>query len=230
MNICVFKRYELKYLLTKSQYFNVLREVAKHLTADKHGQSTIQSLYYDTDDYRLIRRSLEKPEYKEKLRLRSYGLAREDDTVFLELKKKCSGIVYKRRIETSVNEIKINSLGDSQISKEIAYFSSFYKNLSPKVLLLYDRTAYFGEGDLRVTFDNNIRYRTDRLSLCAGLDGTSVLPDGKILMEIKTGTSIPLWLVKILSKEHVVKTSFSKYGEAYKMERLQIATEVKKVG
>lgn len=230
MNICVFKRYELKYLLTPTQYFNVLNEAGKFLTADIHGKSTIQSLYYDTDDYRLIRRSLEKPEYKEKLRLRSYGLAREDDTVFMELKKKCSGVVYKRRIEISEKAIGKNALGESQISKEIAYFIKFYPKLSPKMLLLYDRTAYFGEGDLRITFDSNIRYRTDRLSLSEGLDGLPLRTDGKILMEIKTGTAIPLWLVRILSKEQIVKTSFSKYGEAYKLEHLLNTTEVKKVG
>ncbi len=231
MNICVFKRYELKYLLTLTQYYNVLKEAKDNLIMDRHGESTIQSLYYDTDDFRLIRRSLEKPEYKEKLRLRSYGLANENDTIFMELKRKCSGVVYKRRIEISSNAIKDNDLGNNQISKEIVYFMNFYKNLRPKMLLLYDRIAYFGEGDLRITFDRNIRYRTDRLSLSAGLDGTPIFDNEKILMEIKTGTSIPLWLVQILSKEQITKTSFSKYGEAYKIQKSSInIKEENKVG
>ncbi len=230
MNICVFQRYEFKYLLSASQYCNLLREASPYLTADSHGKSTVQSLYYDTDDYRLIRRSLEKPDYKEKLRLRSYGLAREGDAVFLELKKKCCGVVYKRRIETSVKDIKENRLGEGQISREIEYFNLFYRGLSPKMLLLYDRAAYFGKDDLRVTFDSNIRYRTDRLSLSAGLDGTPVINDGRILMEIKTDTAIPLWLAKILSREKIVNTSFSKYGEAYKAELPLKTKEVKKVG
>lgn len=230
MNICVFKRYELKYLISQNQYYSVLKEIKKHLSADKHGKSTIQSLYYDTDDFRIIRRSLEKPDYKEKLRLRSYGLAGEDDMVFMELKKKCSGVVYKRRIEISGRAVKSNNLGESQISKEIAYFAQFYKKITPKMLLIYDRTAYTGNGDLRITFDSNIRYRTDRLSLSAGLDGIPIIRDDKILMEIKTGTAIPMWLVKILSKYQIAKTSFSKYGEAYKIEQQFSAEEVRKVG
>lgn len=230
MNICVFQRYELKYILTKKQYANILNETRQYLKADEHGKSTIQSLYYDTDDFRLIRHSLEKPKYKEKLRLRSYGLAKENDTVFLELKKKCNGIVFKRRIETTIKLLDNNVLGNNQISNEIAYFTEFYQNLNPKMLLLYDRTAYFGDGDLRVTFDNNIRYRTDRLSLSEGLDGIPLQSEDIVLMEIKTGTAIPIWLAKILDKEKIYKTSFSKYGEAYKIEYLKEFMEVKKVG
>lgn len=229
MNICVFKRYELKYLLDEEQYENVLRAAEGYLKADKYGQSTIQSLYYDTDNFRLARRSLERPPYKEKLRLRSYGLAKDGDTLFLELKRKSDGVVYKRRIEISDEAARSRDFGDSQIGKEIAYFFGFYNDLSPKILLLYDRTAYFGKGDLRVTFDKNIRYRTDRLSLSSGLDGKPIRTDGKILMEIKTGTAIPLWLAHILSGEHIAKTSFSKYGEAYQIEQPLKAKEVNNI-
>ena len=234
MNIYVFKRYELKYLITPTQYLAIMREARQYLTPDAHGEATVQSLYYDTDDYRLIRRSLEGPEYKEKLRVRSYGLAHEGYTVFIELKKKCSGIVYKRRIEAKFSDGEnistVISSDGSQISREIAYFMDFYGDPRPKMLLLYDRTAYFGEGDLRITFDRNIRYRTDRLSLDASLDGRPVRSDGRILMEVKTGTAIPLWLTGILSRERIFKTSFSKYGEAYKIERSSNIAEVQKVG
>ena len=88
MCICVFKRYKLKYVLTPAQYEAVLARAAARLRPDEYGRTAIQSLYYDTDDFRLIRRSIEKPEYKEKLRLRSYGLAGADDRVFLELDRK----------------------------------------------------------------------------------------------------------------------------------------------
>lgn len=234
MNNCVFKRYELKFFLTPGQYAAFMNAVGNRLCEDKHGESTVQSLYYDTDDYRLIRRSTEKPVFKEKLRVRSYGLAGDNDAVFIELKRKYKGVVYKRRLETKpsfVNEYLYGGITDGgQISREIAYFARFYGRLSPKMLLLYDRTAYFGEGDLRVTFDRNIRYRTQRLTLSGGLDGIPLVPYGKILMEIKTGTAIPLWLAKILSAEKIVKTSFSKYGEAYKEQLLNRNTEVKKVG
>lgn len=237
-NICVFKRYEYKYLLSAEQYFAVVSELGKYMTADAHGKSTIQSLYYDTDDYLLVRRSLEKPIYKEKLRLRSYGQAKDGDEVFLELKKKYDGVVFKRRIQLTAADagdaiFDYVRAQNSQIAKEITYAVDLYKTLSPKILLIYDRTAYFGkdkESSLRVTFDTNIRYRTDRLTLAGGDDGKPIRSDGKILMEIKTGSSIPLWLCKVLSANNIHKISFSKYGSAYKIERNNQLTEVKQVG
>lgn len=237
-NICVFKRYEYKYLLTAEQYFAVLSELDKHMIADKHGKSTIQSLYYDTDNFLLVRRSLEKPNYKEKLRLRSYGQAKGDDEVFLELKKKYDGVVFKRRIQLTAADAE-RGLFDyvraqtEQIAKEITYAIDLYKTLSPKILLLYDRTAYFGssaESGLRVTFDTNIRYRTDRLTLAGGTDGMPVRSDGKILMEVKAGTAIPLWLCRLISSNDIRKTSFSKYGSAYIIEHNKELLEVKQVG
>lgn len=237
-SICVFKRYEYKYLLTAEQYFAVVNEIEKHMATDKYGKSTIQSLYYDTDDYLLARRSLEKPEYKEKLRLRSYCQAKGDDEVFLELKKKYDGIVFKRRIELTAADAE-RGLFDyvrtqpHQIAKEITYAIDLYKTLAPRILLLYDRTAYFGKKEdkgLRVTFDTNIRYRLDRLNLCGGTDGKLLRSDGKILMEIKAGASIPLWLCGLVSSLGIRKTSFSKYGTAYTIEHDNIITEVKQVG
>lgn len=230
MCICVFRRYELKYVLTPAQYEAVLARAAARLRPDEYGRTAIQSLYYDTDDFRLIRRSIEKPEYKEKLRLRSYGLAEADDKVFLELKKKCSGVVYKRRIETTPRALANGETNGGQIGREIDYFEKFYGDLSPKALLIYDREAYFGEGDLRVTFDHNVRYRTEELTLGTGLYGTPLFSRGEVLMEIKTGAAIPLWLTKILSEERIYKTSFSKYGTAYEREAEKKLLEVKKVG
>lgn len=236
-NNCVFKRYEYKYLLTAEQYFAVLSEIEKRMAADRYGKSTIQSLYYDTDDYLLARRSLDKPEYKEKLRMRSYRQAKGDDEVFLELKKKYDGVVFKRRIQLTASQAE-RGLFDyvreqtDQIAKEITYAIDLYKTLAPRILLLYDRTAYFDKDDssLRVTFDTNIRYRTDRLTLCGGTDGKPVRSDGKILMEIKAGASIPLWLCRLVSSLGIRKTSFSKYGTAYTIEHDNLMTEVKQVG
>lgn len=218
MNILTFNRYELKYLLNREQYFKLMQIIEPRLIKDKHGISSIQSLYYDTNDFRLIRRSLQKPDYKEKLRLRSYGKAKDGDTVFIELKKKCDGIVYKRRAEyqySSIQDITFPSLASNQIQKEIEYFIHYYPNLDRRFLLIYDRQAYFGENSLRVTFDDNIRYRTEDLTLNQSLDGKRLLDDNLILMEIKTSTSIPLWLSKGMSENEIKKTSFSKYGRAY---------------
>ena len=230
MCICVFKRYELKYVLTSSQYETVLARTKQYLKPDEYGRTTIQSLYYDTDDFRLIRRSIEKPEYKEKLRLRSYGLAGADDKVYLELKKKYLGVVYKRRIETTPAALASRETDGGQIGKEIEYFRAFYGNLGPKALLIYDREAYLGDGDLRVTFDHNVRYRTEALTLDEELYGTPLFMRGEVLMEIKTSAAIPLWFTKILCDEKIYKTSFSKYGTAYETEADKKLREVRKVG
>ncbi len=221
----VFKRHEIKYLLTPMQYALIIRELSKHLFVDEYGETTIQSLYYDTDTWLLIRNSIERPFYKEKLRARSYGLATPDKKIFLELKKKCDKVVFKRRISIKAEELApfINfgvGAENGQIEKEIRYFCQFYGGLKPAMLLLYDRTAYLcPNSDLRVTFDRNIRYRTDRLDLCSGLDGELLLPNDEIMMEIKTSGAYPMWLVKLLNENGVYKTSFSKYGTAYQLEQ-----------
>ena len=230
MCVTVFKRYELKYLLDAETFKELLKRTAGRLHADEYGKTTVLSLYYDTDDYRIIRRSLESPCYKEKLRLRSYGILNENNSAFLELKKKYRGVVYKRRVKLSLGEVINGTAGSGQIANEIDYFKRFYGNPVPKFLIIYDRIAFVGENGLRVTFDTDIRYRTARLSLNSGLDGTRIIGDDKILAEIKTGTAIPLWLSEILSELKIYKTSFSKCGEAYKAELNKNKTEVKKVG
>lgn len=218
----VFKRYEIKYKLTPRQFAVVSEEVSRHLAEDEYGMTTIQSLYYDTDTRLLVRNSIEKPFFKEKLRARSYGPASPDKDVFLEIKRKCDDVVFKRRI--AIREKNLSAFVDfgigaiGQIENEIRYLCRFYGGLKPSMLLLYDRTAYYDKNsgsDLRITFDRNIRYRTRRLDLCSELDGTLLLPDGEILMEVKTGGGYPVWLINLLDENGIYKTSFSKYGTAY---------------
>ncbi len=219
----VFKRYELKYLLTEKQKQSVLQAMADYMELDQYGRTTIRNIYFDTDNYRLIRRSMEKPAYKEKLRIRSYKRAKAHSTVFVELKKKYDSIVYKRRISLPESEAMQWVLGqrhchkDTQISEEVDYFLEFYQTLCPAVFLSYEREAYFAKdgSDFRVTFDDNILCRQEDISLESSVYGTPLLPEGKVLMEIKCSGGIPLWMTKVLSQERIYKTSFSKYGTAY---------------
>ncbi len=222
-DITIFKRHEVKFLLDKEQRKLFEEAIQDRMIPDSHGENTVCNIYYDTPDYRLIRHSLEKPVYKEKLRLRSYGRVDEDKKVFLELKKKYEGIVYKRRIR--IREIdaidflegRIKNPNTSQIGKEIDYFISLYPGLESKVYLCYDRTAYFSRTDsnLRITFDRNIRYRTENLRLSIEPDGVHVLDPALSILEIKCAEAIPLWLVKLLEEYDIKKVSFSKYGNAY---------------
>lgn len=218
----VFKRYELKYLLTAAQKEELLLVMAPYMALDQYGRATIRNIYFDTENYRLIRRSIEKPMYKEKLRIRSYRKAENKDKVFVELKKKYDGVVYKRRISMPQQQAMdwiCNGIGvpDSQIGREIEYFRNYYTGLHPAVYLSYEREAYYCKdgGDFRVTFDDHIYARQDRLSLGEAPDGKALLPEGMVLMEVKTSGAIPLWMTKHLTEKRIFKTSFSKYGTAY---------------
>ena len=229
----VFQRYELKYMLTLEQKEKILQAMEPYMALDKYGRTIIRNIYYDTDNYRLIRRSMERPVYKEKLRVRSYKQVTEDSPVFVELKKKYKSVVYKRRLAVPEQEamrwLNIentertaeNSEGENgknhQIKKEIDYFLGYYENLHPVVFLSYEREAYYSKkgDDFRVTFDDRILCREEALSLEEDVWGTLILEEGKVLMEVKTSRGIPLWMIEALTKEQIYKTSFSKYGTAY---------------
>ena len=230
--ITVMQRREFKYIISAEQRRYLEEKLEGHMKLDKYGITPILSLYYDTLNYRLIRASIEKPMFKEKIRLRSYGLATDDSPVFLELKRKYDGIVYKRRVATTIpfaerffaKEGDIPA--DGQIAREISYFRDYYGTLVPACLIVYDRAAYYEPGgDLRLTIDGNPRYRIDDLNLTTSIEGTSLLPEGASILEIKVQLAMPLWLTHILDEGKIYRTSFSKYGEAYKTQAWNIMSE-----
>lgn len=219
----VFERIEKKYLLSEEKFNLLFQKIEPYMSIDKFGLHTICNIYYDTETFDLIRNSIEKPSYKEKFRLRSYGVPGEDSMVFLEIKKKYGHTVFKRRISLSLNEAEdylernIKPKKDSQILREIDYFIKLY-NPSKKVFIAYDRVALFGKEDesLRITFDTDIRSRTHNLDLRKGDFGMAINNFSGYLMEIKTSASLPLWLARILSELEIYPDSFSKYGSVYK--------------
>ncbi len=219
----IFKRRENKYMINKKKLSLIKKEMEKYMIADEHGKSTICSLYFDTPSYLLIRRSMEHPLYKEKLRIRSYGVADDNTTVFVELKKKFDSVVYKRRVGMKISDARRylfahENVTDSQIVHEISYCMENYENLQPSVMLSYEREAYYARDnhDFRITFDNNILWRDYDLSLTSGIYGEPILQEDEVLMEVKTSGAIPLWMVNILSENKIYKTSFSKYEKAYR--------------
>ena len=223
----VFKRYEKKYLLTGAQEAAFLKAIDKKMAMDKYGEHTVCNIYFDTEDYDLIRNSIEHPIYKEKLRLRSYGVPEsEDSKVFLEIKKKYDGVVYKRRIQLKLKEAEdylysgIHPDNDTQIMREIDWFLKT-NPVVPAVFLAYDRRAFAGieEPDFRLTLDRNIRCRKDHLHLSDGADGGRILDEDLTLMEIKIPGVMPLWMAQILSELSIRPVSISKYGTYYKNNR-----------
>lgn len=219
----VFSRYELKYLISIEEKNMLLKVMDKYMKRDDFGKSTICNIYYDTPDKLLIRRSLEKPSYKEKLRMRSYGIASPDSKVFIEIKKKYKGVVYKRRI--SLDEKAASSYlvehrpleKQNQISKEIDYLMSTYKDIGPSVFLSYEREAFYSKEDsnFRMTFDENLLMRDYDLSLNSGVYGDRILSRDMAIMEVKTVLGLPKWLLNFLDENKLYKTSYSKYGNAY---------------
>ena len=230
--IAVMKRFELKYILSATQRLALEKGLEGHMKIDQYGITSIASLYYDTPDYRLIRFSIQKPEFKEKIRLRSYGIATDSSPVYLELKRKYDGVVYKRRVPTTIPFVDrfFNGEGDitadGQIAREITYFRDYYQTLVPACLIIYDRAAYYEPGgDLRLTLDANPRFRIDDLNLKTSMEGTSLLPEGSSILEIKVQQAMPLWLTHLLDENHIYRTSFSKYGEAYKSQAVALMAE-----
>ncbi|MDD3383795.1 MAG: polyphosphate polymerase domain-containing protein [Bacilli bacterium] len=219
----VFKRVEKKYVLNKKQLEKFLLEISSYIKKDNHDEYTIKNIYYDTDNYQLIRNSIDKPLYKEKLRIRCYDCFNNSENVYVEIKKKFNKTVIKRRVNLNYQEAisylnkKIKPNNNSQILNEIDYFINFYE-LKPKIYLAYERIAFCGKDNpsLRITIDKNIRYRLNNYNINYDNDCDFLLDYNQYLIEIKTCTNFPLWLVKALNENELFPQSFSKYGNSYK--------------
>jgi SPX domain protein involved in polyphosphate accumulation len=220
---CEFLRVEKKYLLDEMQLREIMNAVSSHMEEEHYGSSTILNIYYDTPDMRLIRTSIEKPLYKEKLRLRTYGEVTDDSEVFVEIKKKYMGVVYKRRESMAYYPAcQFLNGGDhakegSQVLREADWMLHSYQ-LIPAAAISYDRVAFVGKEDpeFRLTIDRNLKGRRTDLDLRIGAKGNRILAEGKYLMEIKTAGGMPLWMCHLLDELCIFPISFSKYGEYYK--------------
>ena len=229
-----FRRFEIKFLITEEQYEALMTRLEGKMVDDRYAHSLINNIYYDTPDFLLIRRSLEKPVYKEKLRLRAYGVPKEDGSFFIEIKKKYQGVVYKRRILAPLSQSvdflsgkapcpdPLDPSGDGgpepqQIRKELTYFRDFYPGLAPAMFISYERYSLASPTDsiLRITFDRNITWRTTDLDLSHGVYGERLPLEGMVLMEVKIPEAMPLWLSHIFDELKISHVSFSKYGRAY---------------
>ncbi|MDE6728047.1 MAG: polyphosphate polymerase domain-containing protein [Oscillospiraceae bacterium] len=221
-----FKRREMKFLLDERQYNEVINAVSGFMTEDEFGLHTIMNIYLDNRNNDLIRSSLGKPIYKEKVRLRCYGKSAENDSAaFLEIKKKYRGLTYKRRLESTYKEL-FDYITDGtipetrgQVFDELDYLIKRMK-LTPKIVICYDRRAFYGNSDreFRLTLDGNIRYRRGNLDLRSGDGGEYLMCQPFRVMEVKSVGAIPLELVRILSGLKIYHGSFSKYGSIYSSE------------
>ncbi len=238
-DIRVFKRYEKKYLLSSRQFKMLMEEIGDTLMPDEYEESLVQNIYFDTEQCQLIRTSLEKPVYKEKLRLRYYNRLAKEDKGYLEIKKKYKGIVYKRResmyIQDALNFIEAPPESpDTQIGRELAWSVKRYGKLKPSMYLSYKRRAYVycNDKDVRITFDTGMKYRNYNVSwetikkdydMDDLINGNlklehNLLAEGQVLMEVKVPCALPLEWVRAFEKYDIYPTSYSKYGTAYMLE------------
>lgn len=245
MAIETFNRVEAKFIVTTNVYNEIMKEINEYMIFDEYSKEgrfyQICNIYYDTEDDNLIRTSLKKPEYKEKFRLRSYGIPNKESKVFFEVKKKFKGVVNKRRtfltlkdgysFVNSHNIPEIKPYMNSQVLRELKYSFDLY-DLVPKVFISYERRAMFGREDksFRVTFDRNIIARREDICLEYGIFGERIIDKDIMIMEVKYSDRIPLWFTKILRKFKLEKTHFSKYGTEYSnyIENGRNSLEVKK--
>lgn len=232
MAIRIFKRYEKKYLVTSEKAEEFISRISPFMTADEYCECnrryTIYTVYYDDEQNTIIKHSIEKPYYKEKLRLRSYKpIENDDDTVYLEMKKKIGGIVSKRRAQMTLKEARaliekgekpcFSEYEDNQVADEILFFLK-NNRVVPKAYIIYDRIAYFGKEnkDLRITIDFDIRSRKCAFGQKNAYEGYLTTEKNSI-MEIKMTDSMPMWLANILSELDIRRVRFSKYGKYYQL-------------
>ena len=219
----IFRRIEKKYIISRAQYGSLKKFLNQYMVEDEHGKSTIRNIYFDSGSYELISHSIAKPFFKDKVRARSYNMPNKNSKVYLEIKRKCDGVVGKRRIEMKLGDLEnyiTNGLSlnidNTQIKRELDYYFQRYE-LKPAMYLSYSREAYYqkDDRDMRITFDNNIIARPYDIRLDSENYGTNILSPNLYVMEIKTLGAMPLWLVKILNEVQIKPCGFSKYGEAY---------------
>lgn len=237
--IDTFERKEKKYVLDEETLARFMQLVGDRFGDDQYAHSTISSLYYDTPQFSMINRSIEKPLYKEKLRIRCYDVPSDEAGVFVELKKKFKGIVYKRRIRMSIEggqaylegtpysaasllgsalEAKDMDMIKQQNIREIDACLSRHGNIAPAIMIIVERHSIRSNdgSNIRITFDRNARWRAHNLRFDEGFQGTPIFSDDTVIMEVKALGTYPLWLVHALDQVGAYPVSCSKVGLAYK--------------
>lgn len=228
--INTFERREKKMLVDEAAFPVIEKRLSEHFLPDSHNVGgkpyEICNIYFDNDSFDLIRHSVSKPKFKEKLRLRSYGTPSEDSEVFFEIKRKLGQVGTKRRAVLPLCEVSRficegkypdkTSFINTQVLREISYMIDTF-GLHPSVYIGYMRNAYFGKEDssLRLTVDRDILTRRGDLFLEHGRYGKPLLPEGKLLIELKFSDSVPLWFADIMSEFGLVFHGYSKVGREF---------------
>ena len=230
-----FKRIEKKYIVDKEDLDRLLEDLREYLVEDDFPNSSITNIYFDTEDFQVIRDSIAKKNEREKIRMRTYATdPKPSSQVFLELKKKdAQGIGHKFRLATNLGDIQIfMGNGDTvhvpsenkQLVDELSQLRDKYQGLDARMYIFYNRFSLKEkhtikkqpQTKIRITIDQNLTYRDYDVDILSGVYGNKLVGEGKVVMEIKTPGEQPLWLKTILEKHGIEPKSFSKYGTAYR--------------
>ncbi|MGT2896598.1 polyphosphate polymerase domain-containing protein [Streptococcus entericus] len=220
-----FKRVETKYLVSLAQLPHLLSDLGEYMEADDFAQSTITSLYFDTEHFDMVQDSLAKKYGKEKLRLRTYDRNGDlEAPAFLEIKQKIDGVGYKYRIKTSPKQAGLLAAGDMEnhtedkrLLAQLETLQQRYGTIKPRMLISYKRLSFKGKDNpsIRVTLDTSITYALVNDLVLTSSMALPLLPEQQLIMEIKVSDQLPAWLENILNQYNLDKVSFSKYGQAY---------------
>ncbi|TFD97092.1 polyphosphate polymerase domain-containing protein [Jeotgalibacillus sp. R-1-5s-1] len=229
MAIEIFNRFELKYLISIDEYYEMRSKLLERMTFDSYGNNdgkyNIISLYFDSAERGIYYETKNKLSFRQKLRLRVYDRTSIEDQAFFEIKQKFKNVVNKRRTVLSLNDAykliknkpnifskELPPASNTQILKEVIHFRNQYE-LEPDIIVSYDRQAFVGvnEPDLRVTFDYNLMTRDYDLRLENGPYGHHFIHPDLVVLEIKVSNSVPLWLSNIVSEMNLSRKSVSKF-------------------
>ncbi len=214
-------RHEVKHYLNRSDLLSIRQRLRAVMQPDSHakdGKYMIRSLYFDSPSDKALREKIDGVNLREKFRIRYYN----KDTSFIHLEKKSKHNSLGTKYDALLSEREAQKIVDGDtgwmllsgrpLIQEL-YVKMKYQGLRPKTIVDYIREPFiYGPGNVRVTFDYNIRtglsctdfLNTDAVTIPAG--------DQIILMEVKWDAYLPSVIRDIVQTQGRRSTAFSKYA------------------
>ena len=212
-------RSETKYLLSRFEAARLCDRLKLFLSPDTFNNDndyTIRSLYFDTPENDDVFDKDLGAFYRHKLRLRIYDVSQE--RAKLEFKEKSGGVQRKRSVWVTRAMAKRLASGDFSVigHRNDPFLDELYvltqeKAYRPLIVVEYERRAFtYPLGDVRVTFDKNVRANRSNFDLFdPNMQFTSVFPD--VVMEVKYTGFLPEFIADLLSDHNPVRDSVSKF-------------------
>jgi VTC domain len=241
-----FNRYELKYVVKVDKLANIRRSLEGRLEPDRfatNGKYVLTSLYYDSPDLVCFWAKVDGESRRRKVRIRVYE-SREplnlESPVYVEIKQRVNRTTQKRRLKATYGEalqlcsgvrLDRDDVRDQRVADEVFDLAHRF-DLRPTAITSYQREAWEGgwmDRGVRVTFDTDLRSRTSQLDLSSRTAGTTLMPPGLAIVEIKVNERVPGWLVRTVAMHDMRVETISKYCRAVEISPLLRLTDARKV-